>query len=624
MFRTIVEEQIEGIAIIDKNSTFTFANKAAEELFGVEKEGLIGKSLFNFIDDKSLDSFLTEIMACKEKGSGRFIVNINTLNGRKLILRFSAISHNDEDGNFNSLSIIFNDISDQKRIEDEVRMIATATRNANDCIFITDMEDKIIYANPAFLRTYQYESEQIFGKSAAILRSKNISPELLTEILQQTLEGGWKGEVLNVRKDGSEMLINLSTSLVRDDNGDAIAIIGIARDITHERQLNDELIKVQELEMIGYLARGIAHNFNNILTAIVGYISLAQISKDNEIKLTTNLAEAEKACSRARDLTQQLLGFSKGSGSLKRAASIKELIMDSATFAITGTNMECKFKIDDKLDTVEVDEGQISQVINNIVLNAAEASPKGGKITITAHNCSIKSRDNIALNPGDYITISIKDEGVGISNEHLTKVFNPFFTTKEKHTGLGLTTSFSIIRKHGGHILIESIVDKGSTFSIYLPISTKTVETEKEKELLPKPVGGRKILIMDDERDVRTILGSFLESYGYEVDPAVDGEQALTIFKETFDNHLQNKEIKKHDMAILNLTIPGGKGANEIIQDFKAIDPTVFVVLSTGHAKNDGIVKDYQNYGFQAVLLKPFDSHALNKILYELEQTISR
>ena len=622
IYGAIIEDQLEGIGIIDKNSNFVFVNKSAAELLEAEQEGLVGKSLFDFIDDKSLDSFLSEVLLCKEKGKGKFTININTCKGRKLLLKFSMVAHYGENGDLVLLSIIFTDVSDQKRIEEEVRMVATATRNANDCIFITNMEDRIIYANPAFLKTYLYGSEEIFGKSAAALRSSNNPPELLTEILQQTLQGGWKGELLNLKKDGTEFTINLSTSLVRDDANETIAVISIARDVTHEKLLNGELNKVQELEMIGYLARGIAHSFNNILTAIVGYISLAQISKDNAIKLTTNLAEAEKACTRARDLTQQLLGFSKGAGSLRRTASIRELIVDSANFTVTGTNLECKYKIDDKLSPVEIDEGQISQVINNLVLNAVEASPKSGKITITAYNHAVKERDNIALKPGEFVLISIKDEGNGISEENQAKIFDPFFTTKEKHTGLGLTTSFSMIRKHGGYMQVESVIDKGTELKIYLPVSTKKTSDEPDKANQLKPKGGRKILIMDDERDIRTILGSFLESYGYEVDYAVNGDQALELFKATYTIHQENKETQKHSMVILNMTIPGGKGAHEIIKDIKAVDPTVYAVLSTGHSPESSEVSSYQEQGFHTLLLKPFESYNIIKILNQLEEAI--
>ena len=622
-YKNIIDNQIEGIALIDTENRFLYANRAAHDLFEASPESLIDRVINDFIEPKNLKSFEKEIQTCRDNGSGKMYSSIRTIKGRQRQLSFSTrVQEIDAQGS-KALSIVFCDISDKKKIEDEVRMVATATRNANDCIFITDMHDRILYANPSFFKTYLYEAEEIIDSSAALLRSTSNSPELLTEMLQGTLDGGWKGELLHLKKDGTEFPVSLSTSLVKDDDGESMAIISIARDITRDRQISKELTKVQELEMIGYLARGIAHNFNNILTAIVGYISLAQLSKDNEVKLTTNLAEAEKACLRARDLTQQLLGFSKGTGSLRRAASIKELITESASFAVTGTNLECRFKIENKLATVEVDEAQISQVINNIVMNAVQASPAAGVITITASNVTIKKKNDQGMKPGDYITISIKDEGDGIADDIKDKVFNPFFSTKDKHSGLGLPISFSIIRKHDGYIKFSSVHGKGATFTIYLPVSGKRAENGDSKTDLRKPEGGRKILIMDDERDVRTIIGSLLESYGYQVDYAVDGDEVLQLIKDACRIHDQKRDVKKHDMAILNLTIPAGKGAKEIIDEVKAINPDIFAVVSTGYAK-DPMVTDYKNRGFQEVLVKPFEGTKLITLLNKLEEYVTK
>src|SRR5690554_2285269 len=622
-YKNIIDNQIEGIALIDTENRFLYANRAAHDLFEASPESLIDRVINDFIEPKNLKSFEKEIQTCRDNGSGKMYSSIRTIKGRQRQLSFSTrVQEIDAQGS-KALSIVFCDISDKKKIEDEVRMVATATRNANDCIFITDMHDRILYANPSFFKTYLYEAEEIIDSSAALLRSTSNSPELLTEMLQGTLDGGWKGELLHLKKDGTEFPVSLSTSLVKDDDGESMAIISIARDITRDRQISKELTKVQELEMIGYLARGIAHNFNNILTAIVGYISLAQLSKDNEVKLTTNQAEAEKACLRARDLTQQLLGFSKGTGSLRRAASIKELITESASFAVTGTNLECRFKIENKLATVEVDEAQISQVINNIVMNAVQASPAAGVITITASNVTIKKKNDQGMKPGDYITISIKDEGDGIADDIKDKVFNPFFSTKDKHSGLGLPISFSIIRKHDGYIKFSSVHGKGATFTIYLPVSGKRAENGDRKTDLRKPKCGRKIFIMDDERDVRTIIGSLLESYGYQVDYAVDGDEVLQLIKDACRIHDQKRDVKKHDMAILNLTIPAGKGAKEIIDEVKAINPDIFAVVSTGYAK-DPMVTDYNNRGFQEVLVKPFEGTKLITLLNKLEEYVTK
>ncbi len=326
-----------------------------------------------------------------------------------------------------------------------------------------------------------------------------------------------------------------------------------------KQRIEEELFRTRHLESLGILAGGIAHDFNNLLTAILGNTSLAKMLTDRGNKVHARLEEVEKASIRARDLTQQLLTFSKGGAPIKKVTSIADVICDSTRFALRGSKSRCKFEIDENLWPVEVDEGQISQVISNLAINADQATPEGGVVSITVTNVNLGQGEIIYLQPGRYIRISMADSGTGIAEEHLTKIFTPYVTTKQKGSGLGLATSYSIIKKHGGAIMVESQVGAGTTFSIYLPASEKDMP-KKEHASQPELYGSGRILIMDDEESVRNTAGEVLSHAGYRVDYANDGAEAIDHFAKA------RMSDEPFDAVILDLTIPGGMGGEEAVR----------------------------------------------------------
>ncbi|MGE5446330.1 MAG: ATP-binding protein [Ignavibacteriales bacterium] len=374
--------------------------------------------------------------------------------------------------------------------------------------------------------------------------------------------------------------------------------------------MEEELLKAQKLESIGVLAGGIAHDFNNLLTAILGNIYLTKITTDskNDSKMYKRLTEAEKACFRAKDLTQRLLTFSKGGAPVKKVTSIKELIKDSASFAVSGSDVRCEFHISEDLWKVEVDEGQISQVINNVVINAEQAMPEGGVIRVRAENVNVGLGDGLPLKEGKYVRITIEDEGIGIPQEHLPKIFDPYFTTKHSGSGLGLAAVYSIIRSHDGYIGVKSELGAGTKIYIYLSAS--------EKELLAKvdikegSVKGRgKVLLMDDEDMVRGVAGGMLNQIGYEVEFARDGREAIELYTRA------REENRSFDLVIMDLTIPGGMGGKEAIKRLIDIDPQVMAIVSSGYS-SDPVMSEYKDYGFRGVLCKPYSIKDLTAILY--------
>ena len=273
-----------------------------------------------------------------------------------------------------------------------------------------------------------------------------------------------------IAKDGRE-ICGLINSRLEYENGKPVRVTTVFHDITEKKKLEQELFKAQKLESLGVLAGGFAHDFNNFLSGIMGNISLAKLEVDRGEDMMESLDEALRVASRASALTRQLLAFSKGGGLVKKTAPISEVLRDSTAFTLRGSKVKCEFTIAEDLWPVRVDLGQFSQVIHNLVINAVQAMPQGGTIRLHAHNATLEALSGLPLKAGRYVKISMQDEGLGIPQEHLAKVFDPYFTTKHQGSGLGLTMTYTTIHAHDGHIAVDSEMGKGTTFRIYMPAS---------------------------------------------------------------------------------------------------------------------------------------------------------
>jgi len=388
------------------------------------------------------------------------------------------------------------------------------------------------------------------------------------------------------------------------------SVLVIARDITTRKMLDEEDLKASKLEAIGFLAGGIAHDFNNLLTVILGNVSLAKSKVDNNIKLTERLEETEKAANQAKDLTQQLLTFAKGGSPVKTVTTVGDLVKNAVDLVLSGTNVQSNFRISDDIWPVEVDIGQINQVINNLVINAVQAMPRGGILEVEIINCSIDSTDPIPLKEGDYVRLLVADHGEGISDENITKIFDPYFTTKQDGSGLGLATTYSIIKKHGGYIFVESRVGEGTTFNVYLPAVKAALQTlEKDDNNLK--VGSGRVLLMDDDLALRQVVGEMLHYLGYQVMYARSGAEALKLYK------TEKEKEQPFDTVIMDLTIPGGMGGKETVRELKKFDSQVKAIVSSGYF-NDPVMANYADYGFIARVSKPYEIEELSKVVYEV------
>lgn len=379
--------------------------------------------------------------------------------------------------------------------------------------------------------------------------------------------------------------------------------------ITNIKETEKERLKLQKLESIGLLAGGIAHDFNNLLTAILGNISMVKNSTDNNSKTHKLLDGAEKAAKQAAQLTHQLVTFSKADSSIREAVFLDKLITESASFALSGSDIKLELSFTKNIAQVKADKGQISQILNNLIINAKQSMQESGTIKIGLTEFDVSYNDNLPLTHGNYIMISIQDEGAGIPDEILPRIFDPYFTTKEEGTGLGLATTYSIIKSHQGHIGITTIIDEGTTFNIYLPSSKGLVTEDATKEDAIK-TGWSKVLIMDDEESIRTITKTILGELGYTVETTENGEQAIELYADRY------KSGKTFDAVILDLTIKGGMGGEETIKKLLEINPDVKAIVSSGYFRNE-IMSQYKHYGFIDTLPKPYTASQLSAVLYK-------
>jgi len=409
--------------------------------------------------------------------------------------------------------------------------------------------------------------------------------------------------------DGCRRTLLGNATPLRDEEGRPCGAVSAFVDITERKNMEKEILKTQKLESLGVLAGGIAHDFNNILTSILGNISLARMQLHDGDKSEKRLIEVENAASRAKDLTHQLLTFARGGEPVKKAIDLSSLLKDAAGFATRGSSVRCELAFEDDLLHVEADEGQLSQVINNLVINAVQSMPDGGTVIVRAKNA-----DPVHVG-GRWVEISVADSGTGIPEQHLQRIFDPYFTTKQQGSGLGLATCYSIIKKHGGAISVKSTLGMGSTFYLTLPALEQT-GTDKQEPGTETLNGPLRVLVMDDEEPVREILQDMLEELGYTSECTQNGAEAVDLFRK------RKKEGIPFSVVILDLTIPGGVGGKEAITSLIEIDPNVKAVVSSGYS-TDPIMANYREYGFSAVLSKPYRLQDMESVFQELRSTSS-
>ena len=479
--------------------------------------------------------------------------------------------------------------------------------NTNDLIMLADSRGEITYLSPACADVLGYEPSELVGARSWVAHPDD--GKSVNDAFRRALAGesGANYEYRIVHKDGEVKYVSHSWTPILED-GNVGTVVSVIRDITPLKKTEEDLLKSKKLESLGVLAGGIAHDFNNILTSILGNITLAGMDIDSKEELRQALSAAEKATSRAKDLTTQLLTFSRGGAPVKEQASIGELIKETSKFALLGSNVKYEITVPDDLWLTEVDSGQICQVISNLLLNAIQAMPDGGTVKIDAGNVDINAGDAFPVDAGRYIKFSIEDEGVGISTELLQKIFDPYFTTKSAGSGLGLAISYAIVENHDGYIRVASKEEIGSTFVVYLPVINYEIQPEYPENQGAVVEGTGHILVLDDHSTIREVLGKLLVRLGYEVTLATNSEEAVALYLKSGESG------KPFSAAILDLTVRGGIGGKEIVDGLLKVDPEIKAIAFTGYS-NDPVMSNYRQYGFSGAIAKPFTLERLAKVL---------
>ncbi len=514
---------------------------------------------------------------------------------------------------------IFERVRAEKALEAEKKQLSVTLSSIAEGVITTNVEERVVLLNTAAEQMTGWSSEEALERpiEEVFQLIDAETREAVENQARQILDSGevsdFSDRSLLISRDGRERYIAHSGAPIKDKEGRILGVVIIFRDISERVRTETELLKINKLESVGMLAGGIAHDFNNILTALWGNLSLAKALAEGQEQLSQNLEESEKAMLRARDLTKQLLTFSKGGAPVMKAASIAHLIDETTAFLLSGSNVQYCVEHNEEpedIRPVHIDEGQISQVLNNIIINATQAMPDGGQLTISLANETITDENpmaDVSLQAGDYVKISITDTGQGIAAQILEQIFDPYFSTKDDGSGLGLAISYSIVKNHGGYLSVETLEGSGTTFHIYLPATDEMIVVESEPANIAI-AGGGKILVMDDEESIREIVGQALDFLGYEVAFAEEGVQAVDLYMSA------NEGQKPFDAVILDLTIPGGMGGKETMERIIEYDPDARVLVSSGYS-NDPIMAEYDKFGFCGVIEKPFDVNTLGEAL---------
>ena len=617
-YRTMIEKAHDMVWTLDTQANFTFFNHQSEVITGYKFENWKGKSFAPLIHPDDIETVTRVFQQTMLGKPQQYEVRIKgKYNEIDLSVNTAPIF---KDEKIIGTVSFGRDITERKHAEEELlaekEQLAVTLRSISDGMITTDIHGEIILINKV--------AEKLTGwnQADAIGMFLNDVFHIINEETGKKIKNPFEKVIKNnesvnifdntilVARDGTERNIEDSSAPIHNKDSKIIGSVLVFRDITEKRKMEYELQKAHKLESLGILASGIAHDFNNVITGIMGNISLALIHLSPNDQIFRYLTNAEKAVNQAKDLAQQLLTFSKGGAPLKNITSIIDLIKNASSIVLRGSNVKYELQAPDDLLSVRIDQGQISQVINNLIINADQAMPEGGIIKIKSENIQIKKNQDFPLPSGKYIKISIKDQGTGIPEEYLNKIFDPFFTSKQNGNGLGLTICYSIIKKHNGYITVESKIGHGTTFYIYLPsFQDKMIETIKVEKNIS--TGKEKILVMDDEKIVRDVIISMLKHLGYNANGSEDGNEAIMLYKKAM------KANSPFDIVIMDLTIPGKMGGKKAVKKLLEIDPSARVIVSSGYS-NDPIMANYKQYGFKGFITKPYKIEELSEILHEM------
>jgi len=630
LLKAIVDNSPVGVSVHDRYGTLLLANASWRAIWGKTPEDLKEKmvprkELRMDSRDTYLGDYTDDVERIYRKGGELYIPILKV--SKPVPGAASYISHHfyalmDDMGEVDKVVILTLDLTGSLRMKDELQetreLYQDLFSNIPVAVYRTTLETggRIVSANPEMIRMFHGDRGSSFDNITVkdLYVDSSRRKELMRRLADDEEVQGFEAELRRI--DGSTFLGSISARKVTGRTGEPSYIEGIIRDITDQRRMEEELLNIEHLESIGTLAGGIAHDFNNLLMAIQGCISLAR-EEDDPRECRRHLDSTEKAIGEATVLTRQLLTFAKGGVPVKESVDVESCVREAVLFSLRGSDAEAEFDFQDDIDMISADREQIAQVLQNMTLNSLQAMSGGGTITVSCSAVQFDRDNENELNPGSYIEISLRDNGRGIPARDLKKIFNPYFTTKPDGTGLGLATSYSIIRRHAGAIRVYSTEGEGTEFIIYLPTCKDTAAdpgkgpAEREGG---EGTGACRLLIMDDDPKVREVLGSMLKVLGHQVTECTDGVEAVELYRMGISSG------RPFDAVIMDLTVPGGMGGEKAIDHLRKLDPRVKAIVSSGYANNP-VLSSYIEYGFSGSLVKPFSIAVLRE---ELDSVLSQ
>lgn len=615
LLKSLINSSPDLIFYKDLENKYLGCNKAMESLFKLKEEDILGKTDLELFPEKTALTHHQRNKKIVTSGiTNRDIEWIRYSDGREAYHDTLCSPYIDPNGKIIGLIGVSRDITHLKETEEKLNVIINTVP---DGILVIDPKTrKFLTANQTACNMFGYTLEEFHNIDIKDLHPEYQQTEFLKEFemhikQKKSASRDWPVQ----RKDGSIFQADITTGM--GTLGGSQFLVGVVRDITDLKETAKELLKAKKLESVGMLAGGIAHDYNNILTAIIGNIGLAASCLAPQSEAYSFIKDAEAASIRAKSLTAQLLTFAKGGAPVKEATSIDKIIFESANIALQESNLCCNYNIQKDLWPVDLDSRQMNVVIKNIILNAKSAMPSGGEINVICENITAPMKVNqettssTELENINHVKIKISDSGTGISPKDIEHIFDPYFSTKNTSSGLGLAVCHSIVTKHGGKLLVESAINKGTTFTILLPASPYKSYEQNDKTV--KDYEKLHIIIMDDEEMVRKVTRTMLEQLGHHVTLAKDGRDAVKLYDKRF------KEGFKTDLIIMDLTVPDGMGGKEAIQEILKINPKAKAIVASGYS-SDPVMANCKAYGFSASMNKPFEIADLKRII---EKTLS-
>lgn len=604
----------EAVVVVSNDSKILRANSEFTRMFGYTVNEVEGRSIDELL---APGNRLNEALSITKQVADGNTISFESVRKRKdgTLIDVSILGTPIKvDGGQIAIYGIYRDITERRRTEEEMTKLVYALKSVSESVAITDMEDRILFVNDAFLKTYGYGREELTGRKIELIRAESNLPTVTQEIRPATLKGGWQGELVNRRKDGTEFPVYLSTSTVRDERGNAVGLISVVTDITEKKKMEAQLLRTQRMESIGTLAGGIAHDLNNILAPIL--ISIRFLKKRIGDDQTQQILGAlESSARRGTDMVSQVLTFARGMEGKRLVMQPAHLVkeMEKIVREVFPRTIEIRAETQKDLWTVWGDPTQLHQVLMNLCINARDAMPDGGTLTITAENVEVDQNSARMYpdgKPGRHVVLTVSDTGTGIPDELREKIFEPFFTTKQigKGTGLGLSTVLGIVRSHGGFVSVTSDGGKGSQFRVHLPAVKKPESRKTDERSAELPMGrGETILVVDDEASICDIIRATLESCGYKVLTANDRTQAIAIY---------TARKARVDVVLTDMIMPSAQGISAV-QAFREIDPSVKIVAMSGDSSVESL-NDVSKTGLDMFIAKPFTAELLLKTLHEV------